>query len=40
MASLRPRGEDAGKKVKIRKRHSLVDKDGQLLTGQVHHAGT
>ena len=30
-----PRGYDAGKKVKGRKRHALVDADGRLLVGQV-----
>ena len=35
-----PRGYDAGKKIKGRKRHALVDTDGRLLTGQVHEAGT
>src|SRR5271155_106601 len=33
-----PRGFDAGKKVKGRKRHALVDTDGRALTLQVHPA--
>jgi transposase len=33
-----PRGYDAGRKIKGRKRHALVDTDGRLLTGQVHEA--
>jgi transposase len=33
-----PRGFDAGKKIKGRKRHALVDTDGRALTLQVHPA--
>ena len=33
-----PRGFDAGKKIKGRKRHALVDTDGRGLTLQVHPA--
>jgi transposase len=33
-----PRGYDAGKKVKGRKRHALVDTDGRALTLHVHPA--
>src|ERR1700739_213072 len=33
-----PRGFDAGKKVKGRKRHALVDTDGRALLLQVHPA--
>jgi hypothetical protein len=33
-----PRGFDAGKKVKGRKRHVLVDADGRPLVMQVHSA--
>lgn len=33
-----PRGYDAGKKIKGRKRHALVDTDGRALTLQVHPA--
>src|SRR5271168_3164888 len=33
-----PRGFDAGKKIKGRKRHALVDTDGRALTIQVHPA--
>lgn len=34
-----PRGYDAGKKIKGRKRHSLVDTDGCGLVPKPHHAG-
>ena len=34
-----PRGYDAGKKVKGRKRHALVDSDGRPLVIMVHDAG-
>ena len=33
-----PRGYDAGKKIKGRKRHAMVDTDGQALTLQIHSA--
>ena len=33
-----PRGYDAGKKIKGRKRHAMVDTDGRALTLQVHPA--
>ena len=33
-----PRGYDAGKKVKGRKRHAMVDTDGRLLVLQAHSA--
>ena len=33
-----PRGYDAGKKIKGRKRHAMVDTDGRALTLQVHSA--
>jgi putative transposase len=33
-----PRGFDAGKKIKGRKRHALVDTDGRLLVAQLHPA--
>ncbi len=33
-----PRGFDAGKKIKGRKRHAMVDTDGRALTLQVHPA--
>jgi len=33
-----PRGFDAGKKIKGRKRHTLVDTDGRLLVAQSHPA--
>ena len=31
-----PRGDDAGKKVRGRKRHALVDTDGRALLIRVH----
>jgi putative transposase len=34
-----PRGYDAGKKIKGRKRHALVDTDGRGLVLEPHHAG-
>lgn len=34
-----PRGYDAGKKTKGRKRHALVDTDGRGLVLEPHHAG-
>lgn len=34
-----PRGYDAGKKIKGRKRHALVDTDGRGLVLQPHEAG-
>lgn len=34
-----PRGYDAGKKIKGRKRHALVDTDGRGLTLETHSAG-
>ena len=33
-----PKGFDAGKKIKGRKRHTLVDTDGRLLVAQAHPA--
>jgi transposase len=33
-----PRGYDAGKKVKGRKRHALVDTDGRVVVLQAHAA--
>lgn len=33
-----PRGYDAGKKIKGRKRYAMVDADGRALTLQVHSA--
>lgn len=33
-----PRGYDAGKRVKVRKRHILTDTDGRLVAAQVHTA--
>ena len=33
-----PRGYDAGKRIKGRKRHAMVDTDGRALTLQVHPA--
>src|SRR6267143_181428 len=35
-----PRSHDAGKKVKGRKRHALVDTDGRALVLQTHAAST
>lgn len=34
-----PRGYDAGKKIKGRKRHAMVDTDGRALVLQAHPAG-